>query len=136
MLKRAWKIIKELNSFSDYSKCTFESNKRNIMFLDFNKDFPNGHLMTNMTKLRGLKGFDMWLHTIPLWTVSVTYDNVNISYISREAKAVFSHGSMVWFRSALKISSYLTRVKYSPLGKFVGSMQCKKHICKVCTNIT
>ena len=46
--------------------------------------------------------------------------------MSREAKAVFSAGPMVLFRSACKISSYLVRSKLYPLETLVGSRQYKK----------
>ena len=56
--------------------------------------------------------------------------------MSSEAEAVFLPGSMVLFRSAHKINSYLVRVKLYPLERFIGSRQCKRCICEVCTNIT
>ena len=40
--------MKELNSFRDPIKFTFESNKENVNFLDVNIDLSNGHLMTNI----------------------------------------------------------------------------------------
>ena len=40
--------MKELNSFRDHIKFTFESNKESINFLDVNINLSNGHLMTNM----------------------------------------------------------------------------------------
>ena len=42
-------------------------------------------------------------------------ENLSILYMNREAKAVFSPGLMVSFRSARKISSYLVRAKLYPL---------------------
>ena len=56
--------------------------------------------------------------------------------MSREAKAVFSPGPMVSFKSAHRISSYLVRAKLYPLERFLGSKQCKKRRCDVCTNVT
>ena len=56
--------------------------------------------------------------------------------MSRESKAVFSLGPMVSFRSARRISSNLVRAKLYPLERFVGSRQCKKRRCEVCTNVT
>ena len=41
-------FIKELNSFSDHIKFTFESDKENINNLDINIDLSSGHLMTNI----------------------------------------------------------------------------------------
>ena len=43
---------------------------------------------------------------------------------------------MVLFRSKCKINSYLVRAKLYPLERFIGSRQCKRCICEVCTNIT
>ena len=66
----------------------------------------------------------------------IIIDNLNILPISREAKAVFSTGSMVSFRSALRISSYPMRTKLYPLERFVGSRQYKKSRCEVFKNVT
>ena len=41
-------FMKELNSFSDHIKFTFECDKENINYLDVNINLSNGHLMTNM----------------------------------------------------------------------------------------
>ena len=69
------------------------------------------HFPKKITKnLRGLKGFH-FLHTTPLHPLPlnclnrVIKDNLNIFYLSRDAKTVFSPGPMVSFRSARKISS-------------------------------
>ena len=56
--------------------------------------------------------------------------------MNREAKAIFSSGPMVSFRSEHTISSYLVRGKLYPLERCVGSRQCKKRRCKVSTNVT
>ena len=56
--------------------------------------------------------------------------------MSREVKAVFSPGPMVSFKSVRIISSYLERAKLYPLRRCVGSRQCKKRKCEVCTNVT
>ena len=56
--------------------------------------------------------------------------------MSHEAKAVSSPGPMVSFRCARRISSYLVRAKLYPLERFVGSRQCKKSRCEVCTIVT
>ena len=56
--------------------------------------------------------------------------------MSYESKALFSPGPMVSFRSAHRISSYLVGAKLYPLERCVGSRQCKKCRCEVCTNVT
>ena len=56
-----------------------------------------------------------------------------------EAKAVFSPKPMVSFRKARRISSYLVTYllgKSYPLERSVGSRQCKKRRCEVCTIVT
>ena len=45
---RTKSFMKELNSFIDHIKFTFESNKENINFLDVDINLSNGHLMTNV----------------------------------------------------------------------------------------
>ena len=55
--------------------------------------------------------------------------------MSREAKAVFSQGHMVSFKTAGKTSSYIVRAKLYISEKFVTSRQFKKRKCKVCTNV-
>ena len=56
--------------------------------------------------------------------------------MSCETKAVFSPELMVSFRSARRFSSYLVRAKLYPFEIFVGSRQCRKCRCKICTNVT
>ena len=63
-------------------------------------------------------------------------DNLNILYMSGEAKAILSPEPMVSFRSASRIRSYLVRAKLYPLERCVGSRQYKKRRCEVCTNVT
>ena len=63
-------------------------------------------------------------------------DNLNILYMNRKAKAVFSSGLIVSFRSVRRIISYLVRAKLYPLERCVGSRQCKKRKCEVCANVT
>ena len=63
-------------------------------------------------------------------------DNLNILYMSCQAKTIFSPGPMVSFRSARRMSSYLVRAKLYPLEISVGSAQCKKRRCEVCTSVT
>ena len=66
----------------------------------------------------------------------INKDNLIILFIIHETKAVFSPGSIILFRSAHKISSYLVRTKLYTLERFVSSIQSKKRRCEVCTNVT
>ena len=56
--------------------------------------------------------------------------------MNHKAKAVFSPGLIVSFRSVRRIISYLVRAKLYSLERCVGSMQCKKRKCEVCANVT
>ena len=56
--------------------------------------------------------------------------------MSSEAKAVFSPGPIVSFRSARRISCYLVRAKSYSLERCVGSRQCKKRRCEVISTVT
>ena len=67
---------------------------------------------------------------------NIIKDNLNILYMSSEAKAVFSPGPMVSFRSAHWVSSYIVRAKLYSLERFAGSRQCRKCWYDVCTNVT
>ena len=63
-------------------------------------------------------------------------DDLNVLYMSREVRELFSPGPTVLFRSARRISSYLVRAKLCLLERCAGWRQCKKRRCKVCTNVT
>ena len=67
---------------------------------------------------------------------SIIKDNLNILYMSSEAKAVFLPGPMVSFRSVHWVSGYIVRAKLYSLERFAGSRQCKKCRYEVCTNVT
>ena len=73
-------------------------------------------------KHKGSKGvpFAVTYHPSLIFLSPTIKDSLNNLYISREAKAVFSPGRMVSFRSACRISSYLVRVKLYTLERFVG----------------
>ena len=55
--------------------------------------------------------------------------------MNQEDKNVFTPGSIVSYRSARKISSYLVRAKFYPLERKVGSEKCGKSRCEVYVNI-
>ena len=44
--------------------------------------------------------------------------------------------NFILLRRGRKISVYLVIAKLYPLERFVGSRQCKKRRCEVCTNVT
>ena len=55
--------------------------------------------------------------------------NLNWLYADNEVKNLFSLRSMVSFRYARKLSSYLVRAKVFPLERKVGSCTCGKKRC-------
>ena len=87
-------------------------------------------------KSKGSKRVPFVVTYHPCLNCLIIKDNLNILYMSCEAKAVFSPGPMVSVRSALKTSSYLVRAKLHLFERFVDSRQCKKRRCEVCTNVT
>ena len=62
--------------------------------------------------------------------------NLSILYMDKEVEKVFNPRSMVSFRTARKLNSYLVRTKLYPLERTVGSYKCKSKRCQVCDNIT
>ena len=57
---------------------------------------------------------------------SILHRNLYLLYMNQEVKNVFTPGSIVSYRSARKISSYLVRAKLYPLERKVGSEKCGK----------
>ena len=55
--------------------------------------------------------------------------------MDKEVKKVFPIASIVSFKSARKLSSYLVRAKLYPLQRTVGSFKCNKPRCEVCINV-
>ena len=53
-------------------------------------------------------------------------DNMYLPNMNEEVRKTFSPGTMVSFRSARKLSSYLVRAKLYPLQRKVGSPKCGK----------
>ena len=82
-------------------------------------------------KSKGSKGvpFVVTYHPYLSCFSCIIKDNLNILYMSRETKAVFSPGPMVSFRSARRISSYLVRTKLYLLEGFVGSSIRRNNGC-------
>ena len=56
--------------------------------------------------------------------------------MDQKAQRIFTPGSMITFRSARKLSSYLVRAKLYPLERFAGSCKCYGKRCEVCDNVT
>ena len=126
---------------SDFLKhCT----KRNHFFLggypenideEMNKVKFSEKISNNSKLSKGLP-FVVTYHPSLNCLSRIIKDNLNILYMSRDTKVVFSPRPMISFRSLHRISSYLVRAKLCPLERFVGSMQCKKRRCEVSANVT
>ena len=56
--------------------------------------------------------------------------------MNEELEHLFTPGSMVSFRSSKNISSYLVRDKLYPVERSVGSFNCKRPRCQICTYVT
>ena len=55
---------------------------------------------------------------------NIIHKNLYLLYTDQEAQRAFTPGPMITFRSARKLSSYMTRAKLYPLEKIVGSWKC------------
>ena len=65
----------------------------------------------------------------------VIHDSLYLLYMNEELKHLFTPGPMVSFRSSRKISSYLVRAKLYPVERSVGSFNCKRPRCQICTYV-
>ena len=75
-------------------------------------------------------------HPLLKTTGKIIHDNLYLLYMNEELKHLFTPGPMVSFRSSRKISSYLVRAKLYPVERSVGSFNCKRPRCQICTYVT
>ena len=61
--------------------------------------------------------------------------NLHLLHMNDEVKKVFSPKTLISFRSARKLSSYIVRAKLYPIERTVGSFKCTKKRCEVCEKI-
>ena len=61
----------------------------------------------------------------------IIHDNLYLLY----NEDLFTPGPMVSFRSSRNISSYLVRAKLYPVERSVGSFNCKRPRCQICTYV-
>ena len=89
----------------------------------------------NKTKKKS-KGVQLVINFHPLLKDfgNIIYKNLYLLYVDHKAQSVFAPGPMVTFRSARKLSSYLTKAKCYPLERTVGSCKCSRKRCEVCNN--
>ena len=102
-----------------YPKTLVESEMKRVKF---------SHVSNNKFQKRTLKKTPLVVTYNSLLNSlgQVLSKNLNISYMDEEVKKVFYPGPVVSFRSARKVSSYLTRAEAYPLERTVGSFKCKK----------
>ena len=65
----------------------------------------------------------------------VIFKFLDLLYMEKDVKRVFTPKRMISFRSARKLSSYLVRAKLYPTERTVGSFKCGGKSCEVCINI-
>ena len=61
--------------------------------------------------------------------------SLNLLYMNNEVKKVFTPKSMISFRSARKMSSYLVRAKLYPEERTKGFFNCGSKRCEVFLNV-
>ena len=55
--------------------------------------------------------------------------------MEQEVKRTFTTQTMVSYRTARKLSSYLVRAKLYPIERKAGSCKCNSKRCEVCKNV-
>ena len=83
------------------------------------------------------KGVPLVVTYYPLLKIigKIINDNLYLLYMNEEFKHLFTPGPMVSFRRSRKISSYLVRAKLYPVERSVGSFNCKRPRCQICTYV-
>ena len=90
---------------------------------------------TEKSKLKGVT-FVVTYHPSLNCLQKIIRDNTYLFYMNEEVKNLFLPGSMVSFRGAHRLSSYLVRAKLYPLHRKVGSKKCAKNRCGPCDYVT
>ena len=79
--------------------------------------------------------FVMIYHPKPKSMNKVIPKHLDLLYMGKEVKRVFTTKAMFSFQSARKLSSYLVRAKVYPTERTVGSYKCGGKCCEVCINV-
>ena len=84
-------------------------------------------------KQRKEKGihFVVTYHPILKNVCNIIRKNLYLLYMNEEAKKVFIPGTMISFRGAWKLSSYLVRAKLYPIERTVGSFKYNRKSVKL-----
>ena len=113
-----------------------------------NRGYPKTLIDTEVSKVQFLNtswdkraktnGIPLVISDHPLLKdfVKVINKHLHLLYMNDEVKKAFTSSSMVLFRGARKLSSYLVRAKLYPLERLVGSFKCNGKRCKLCINVT
>ena len=133
------------------SEKDFEDHKKEMKSWFRKREYPESLIRSEMKKVtfsnvrpksndrkHNMKGIPLVVTYHPLLkSLSGIIDkNLTILYMNKEVKNVFTPGSLIPFRSACKLSSYLVRAKLYPLERTVGSHKCKGKRCQVCNTFT
>ena len=65
----------------------------------------------------------------------VTLKYLDLLYMDKDIKKVFTPKAIVPFRCARKLNSYLVRAKLYPTERTAGSYKCGGKRCEVCINV-
>ena len=98
--------------------------RSNLVQKEMNKVKFSGNWDKNKTKKK-YKGVQLVITIYPL-----------LKDADQEAQRVFTHGLLITFRSARKLTSYLVRTKLYSLERTVGSCKCYGKRGEVCDNVT
>ena len=93
----------------------------------------SGQRVFHRTKVEKCVQLVVTYHPLLKTIGKIINDNLYLFYMNEELKHLFTPSPMVSFRSSRKISSYLVRAKLYPVEKSVGSFNCKRPRCQICT---
>ena len=98
------------------------------------KFFRNGNVLRQRDPRKGVP-FVLTYHPLFKSIAKILNKNLYLLYMNNEVKKEFTPKTMISFRSARKMSSYLVRAKLYPEEKTKGSFKCGNKCCEVCLNV-
>ena len=131
------------------NKSDFEWNKEKMRSWFIKREYPEKMIDSDITKVnfniretnrkkesKNGVPFIVTYHPLLNSLYGIIRKKFYLLNMDQRVKEVFSSQTMVSFRSARKLSSYLVRFKLYPSEKRVGSYKCRCNRCQVCHSIT